>query len=292
MAGAVISWPEDLVWVRAPDFVLNPDEPVPLISSPNRLVPDRRATEALERAKRSFEIVFSAFDGSSRIAAVGAAVGCMVMPRSHVPPPLVIDRDGLLPEVGPVAAGIITREDLDAAELKPIIAALKPFLPNHHLRRCVAVHLGIAGLSMDAGRAKRLFENKRLLENKCFDGRASLHRAALPRLLLAIVAAVVGCFAGHARAGARRLSAGPDRAHHRAARPRNRADAWRGCSRARLRAMENLGRGREPAGAASDIGMAYVAAAPPDGYTFLLVAAQLSISPALKKNLPFDPVKS
>ena len=125
MAGAVTSWPEDLVWVRAPDFVLNPNEPVPLISSPNWLVPDRRETEALERAKRSFEIVFSAFDGSSRIAAVGAAVGCMVMPRSHVPAPLVIDRSGLLPEVGPVTAGIITREDLDAAELKPIIAALK-----------------------------------------------------------------------------------------------------------------------------------------------------------------------
>src|SRR5260221_13323240 len=88
---------------------------------------------------------------------------------------------------------------------------------------------------MDIGRAKRLFENKRLLENKCFDGRASLRRASLPRLLLprlllprlllpslllprfllprfllpifllprlllAIVAAVIGCFAGHALA--------------------------------------------------------------------------------------------
>src|SRR5262252_134332 len=125
MAAAVTSWPEDLVWVRASDFVLNPDEPVPLISSPNWLVPDRRATEALERANRPFEIVFSAFDGSSRIAAVGAAVGCMVMPRSHVPPALVIDQSGLLPEVGPVTAGIITREDIDAGALKPIIMALK-----------------------------------------------------------------------------------------------------------------------------------------------------------------------
>jgi tripartite-type tricarboxylate transporter receptor subunit TctC len=45
-------------------------------------------------------------------------------------------------------------------------------------------------------------------------------------------------------------------------------------------------------GAAGDIGMASVAAAPPDGYTLLLVAAQLSIAPALKTNLPFDPVRS
>jgi DNA-binding transcriptional LysR family regulator len=125
MAGAVTSWSEDLVWVRAPDFVLAPGEVVPLISSPNWLVPDRRATEALDRAKRPYEIVFSAFDGSSRIAAVGAAVGCMVMPRSHVPPPLVIEDGGVLPELGPTIAGIVTREDLDAGELRPIIAALK-----------------------------------------------------------------------------------------------------------------------------------------------------------------------
>jgi tripartite-type tricarboxylate transporter receptor subunit TctC len=45
-------------------------------------------------------------------------------------------------------------------------------------------------------------------------------------------------------------------------------------------------------GAAGDIGMAFVAAAAPDGYTLLLVAGQLSIAPALKKNLPFDAVKS
>jgi len=45
-------------------------------------------------------------------------------------------------------------------------------------------------------------------------------------------------------------------------------------------------------GAAGDIGIASVAAAPPDGYTLLLVAAQLSITPALKKNLSFDPAKS
>jgi len=123
MAGAATSWSEDLVWVRAPDLVLEPGRAVPLISSPNWLVPDRRATEALDRAKRPYEIVFSAFDGSSRLAAVGAAVGCMAMPRSHVPPSLVIEDSGILPDVGKVTAGVITREDLDF-NLVPIIAAL------------------------------------------------------------------------------------------------------------------------------------------------------------------------
>jgi DNA-binding transcriptional LysR family regulator len=111
--------------VRSSDFVLKPSEPVPLISSPNWLVPDRRATEALERAKRQYEIVFSAFDGASRISAVSAAVGCMLMPRSHVPSCLVIEDSGVLPAVSPLTAGIITREDLDAGELRAIIVALR-----------------------------------------------------------------------------------------------------------------------------------------------------------------------
>jgi DNA-binding transcriptional LysR family regulator len=125
MANAATSWSEDLVWVRAPDLVLEPGGVVPLISSPNWLVPDRRATEALDRAKRPYEIVFCAFDGSSRRAAVGAAVGCMAMPRSHVPPELVIESSGILPDAGKVTAGVVTREDLDEADLVPIIAALR-----------------------------------------------------------------------------------------------------------------------------------------------------------------------
>jgi DNA-binding transcriptional LysR family regulator len=125
MGNAVASWSEDLVWVRAPDLVLQPGGVVPLISSPNWLLPDRRATEALDRAKQPYEIVFSAFDGSSRLAAVGAAAGCMVIPRSHVSPPLVIEDSGILPDVGTITAGIITREDIDASALRPLIAALK-----------------------------------------------------------------------------------------------------------------------------------------------------------------------
>ena len=139
MKGAVTSWSEDLVWVRAPDLVLEPGGVVPLISSPNWLVPDRKATEALDRVKRPYEIVFSAFDGSSRVAAVGAAVGCMAMPRSHVPPSLVIEDNGILPELGSTTAGIVVREDLDTEKLRPVIAALRAIfcrstISDHALR--------------------------------------------------------------------------------------------------------------------------------------------------------------
>jgi len=45
------------------------------------------------------------------------------------------------------------------------------------------------------------------------------------------------------------------------------------------------------AGAGGLIGTAAVAAAPPDGYTLLLVSPTFTINPAIKKNMPFDTVR-
>jgi tripartite-type tricarboxylate transporter receptor subunit TctC len=45
------------------------------------------------------------------------------------------------------------------------------------------------------------------------------------------------------------------------------------------------------AGAGGMIGSSAVAAAPPDGYTLLLVSPTFTINPAVKKNMPFDPIK-
>ena len=45
------------------------------------------------------------------------------------------------------------------------------------------------------------------------------------------------------------------------------------------------------AGAGVIIGSSAVAAAPPDGYTLLLVSPTFTINPAVKKNMPFDPIK-
>jgi tripartite-type tricarboxylate transporter receptor subunit TctC len=45
-------------------------------------------------------------------------------------------------------------------------------------------------------------------------------------------------------------------------------------------------------GATGNIGTDFVAKAAPDGHTLLLVATSFGTTPALQKNLPFDPVKS
>src|SRR5215470_14586246 len=60
--GALSRWMEDLVWVKARGFVLKSDQPVPLVSSPNLLLPDRLGMAALETVNRPYEIVFTAFD--------------------------------------------------------------------------------------------------------------------------------------------------------------------------------------------------------------------------------------
>jgi len=44
-------------------------------------------------------------------------------------------------------------------------------------------------------------------------------------------------------------------------------------------------------GAGGVIGSSVVAAAPPDGYTLLLVSSTFTINPAIKKNMPFDTVR-
>jgi DNA-binding transcriptional LysR family regulator len=111
--------------VKSPDFVLNLDEPVPLVSSPNLLLPDRAGMAALELANRRYEIVFTAFDTLARRAAAAAGLGYFALPRSVVTPPLAIEEPGVLPDLPKVKMGIFARDDLDATALAPLIARIE-----------------------------------------------------------------------------------------------------------------------------------------------------------------------
>jgi len=121
----VVRWAEDLVWVKAPDFVFNPDVPVPLVSSPNLILPDRLGMAALEAANRPYEIVFTAFDTLARRAAAEAGLGYFAIPRSAVAETLVIEAPGLLPDLPQVNMGIVARDDVDTTALAPLIAKIE-----------------------------------------------------------------------------------------------------------------------------------------------------------------------
>jgi len=122
---ALATWAEDLVWVKSADFVLKLDDPVPLVSSPNLLLPDRAGMAVLEQANRRYEIVFTAFDTLARRAAAAAGLGYFALPRSVVTPPLVIEEPGVLPDLPQVSMAIIARDDLDTTALAPLIARIE-----------------------------------------------------------------------------------------------------------------------------------------------------------------------
>jgi DNA-binding transcriptional LysR family regulator len=122
------SWSEELVWVRAPDFVLDAGRAVPLVSSPNVLLPDRIAMDALEQANQPYEIVFTAFDSIARRAGAMAGLGYLPLPRPLVPDGLTIERPGILPALPPVTIDIIAREELDIVSLTPLIDRFEQIL--------------------------------------------------------------------------------------------------------------------------------------------------------------------
>jgi DNA-binding transcriptional LysR family regulator len=125
VAGALCSWTESLVRVRAPNIVVRDQEPVPLISSPNRVLPDRIAIQALTKANRRYEITMSSDDRNARHAAARLGLGYLAMPRRSIPSALVVDEHGGLPRLRSMAAGIVTREGVDPEELSALIAVLE-----------------------------------------------------------------------------------------------------------------------------------------------------------------------
>jgi DNA-binding transcriptional LysR family regulator len=124
-ANALSQWTEDLVWVKAKGFVLKPDQPIPLVSSPNLLLPDRLGMAALEAANRPYAIGFTAFDTLARRAAAAAGLGYFAIPRSAVADTLVVEAPGVLPELPQVQMGIVARDDLDTRALAPLIKKIE-----------------------------------------------------------------------------------------------------------------------------------------------------------------------
>jgi DNA-binding transcriptional LysR family regulator len=125
MKHALTSWQEPLVWVRAREFKHPQGSAVPLVSSPNVLLPDRMAMDALDRAGQRYEIVFTAFDMNARRAAVAAGLGYIPILRRLVPGDLQVEEAGVLPDLPSITLGIVGREDLDTAELAPLISAFE-----------------------------------------------------------------------------------------------------------------------------------------------------------------------
>ena len=112
--GAHQLWIEDAVWVRSDATDLDPDAPIPLVSFGEDCSCRYAAVNALTRAGRECEPVFTARSIASLEAAVLAGLGVMVLPRSQVAQTaLSIWDDAPLPELHPLYCGVFLRPDVE-----------------------------------------------------------------------------------------------------------------------------------------------------------------------------------
>jgi DNA-binding transcriptional LysR family regulator len=116
-------WSEQMVFVCAPDFLLSPGAPLPLISWPGTLS-DRVVIDACERSGVTFSIPFVSADQLARKIAVEGGLGFVAMAERTVPPKLKIAREHYLPSLPKITGGIYLREALDPSTVGPLLRIL------------------------------------------------------------------------------------------------------------------------------------------------------------------------
>ena len=114
-------WREPLVWVSGGLDVRQ--GVLPLAVSPKPCVYRKRATEALDKAKRQWRIAYTCGSLAGTLAAVRARLGVTVLPREMVPPDLQVIDGKPLPDLKDTEIGMLEREGLS----KPAIR-LKEFI--------------------------------------------------------------------------------------------------------------------------------------------------------------------
>ncbi len=111
---ARFQWTEALVWVRAASTRIDADVPVPLVGHGEKCFTHRQATDALERAGRTYMLSFTETSVSSLAAAVNAGLGVMVLPRclAHGTD-LAVWEDAPLPPLPNVICNVCVRAGAD-----------------------------------------------------------------------------------------------------------------------------------------------------------------------------------
>lgn len=122
-----------------------------------------------------------------------------------------------------------------------------------------------------------------------------IHRHLYPRLIRRVAGALATLALGCAPAGAQDASSWPNRTLQIVVpyTPGTGADILARILGPKLSERWKVGVVTDNrAGATGNIGTEFVAKAAPDGYTLLCTATSFGTNPALKPNLPFDPIKS
>ena len=111
-AAGIRVWREPLVWVTARQRLYSGDGPLPLVVSPPPCVYRKRATQALDRARRPWRIAYTCGSLAGSLAAVTAGLGVTVLPKDMVPPDLHIVDGGPLPDLKDTEIALLERDPL------------------------------------------------------------------------------------------------------------------------------------------------------------------------------------
>lgn len=106
-------WREPLVWVSG-GLDIKTVSPLPLAVSPRPCVYRKRATEALDRAKRPWRIAYTCGSLAGTIAAVKARLGITVLPKEMVPPDLEVIDGKPLPDLKDTEIALLEPQRLSA----------------------------------------------------------------------------------------------------------------------------------------------------------------------------------
>ncbi len=115
-------WWEQRRWVKSPRLVLQPGEPVPLITWPGTYS-DRLAGPALNDAGIQYFVSFSAPELATRITAAGAGLGVLALTDSRLPACLEPFEEPLFPTLPAMRKGVYLQQSIDLASVETVARA-------------------------------------------------------------------------------------------------------------------------------------------------------------------------
>lgn len=111
-ANGIRVWREPLVWVQAERDFSRSQSTLPLVVSPAPCVYRKRATEALDRAKRPWRIAYTCGSLAGSLAAVRARLGIAVLPKDMVPSDLHVVDGKPLPDLKDTEIALLQKDRL------------------------------------------------------------------------------------------------------------------------------------------------------------------------------------
>lgn len=108
---ALLSWPEEMVWVRGAGTLIDQDRPVPLVTYGEPCGYHRLATAALKDAGLAWQDVFVGPSVASLSGALAAGFGVMAtMRRAAADVGMIVWEDAPLPKLPDIYCGLFVRE--------------------------------------------------------------------------------------------------------------------------------------------------------------------------------------